>query len=92
MTAITLDLGQGAVTVLLALVGVITLIVQNVFTKRQQKVTATKAEEAANELKPNGGTSLRDAIDRIEANQETFKAQMDGIEARLATLEHPPAP
>jgi hypothetical protein len=70
-------------------IGVITLIVQNYFTKKQTKVTADAAQEVAKELKPNGGASLRDVADRMEANQEAAKLYMAAMEARLDHLEHP---
>ncbi len=79
--SISIDLGPGVVALLAPLVGVGVLIVQNHFTKKQTKVTATKAEESANELKPNGGASLRDAVDRIEAI-------VTDLANRVGTLEH----
>jgi hypothetical protein len=63
---VTFDIGPGVALLLTPLIGVVVLIIQNHFTKKQTKATAGKAEEAAQELKPNGGASLRDAIDRIE--------------------------
>jgi hypothetical protein len=80
-SAVSFDVGPGAVALLLPLVGVIVLIVQNHFTKKQTKVNAASAEESAKELKPNGGTSLRDAVDRIEV-------VVTDLARRVGTLEH----
>jgi hypothetical protein len=80
-SSVTFDVGPGALALLAPLVGVLVLIIQNHFTKKQTKVTATKAEEAAQELKPNGGASLRDAIDRIEV-------LVTDLASRVGTLEH----
>jgi hypothetical protein len=77
---VTVDIGPGVALLLTPLVGVIVLIIQNHFTKKQTKVTATAAEESAKELKPNGGTSLRDAIDRIEL-------VVNDLAKRVGTLE-----
>src|SRR5690349_18289985 len=79
--AVTFDVGPGAIALLAPLVGVVVLILQNHFTKKQTKVTAASAEVAAKELKPNGGTSLRDAVDRIEGI-------VTDLAKRVGTLEH----
>ncbi len=78
---VTFDIGPGVALLLTPLIGVIVLIVQNHFTKKQTKVTADSAEVAARELKPNGGASLRDAIDRIEV-------VVTDLANRVGTLEH----
>ncbi len=78
---VTFDIGPGVGLLLTPLIGVIVLIIQNHFTKKQTKVTADSAEVAARELKPNGGTSLRDAIDRIEV-------VVTDLAKRVGTLEH----
>jgi len=38
------------------------------------------------ESKPNGGSSMRDAIDRILENQEKLDARLDKVEQNLANL------
>jgi mannitol-1-phosphate/altronate dehydrogenase len=73
----------GAVSV--ALIGV---LVELVRTRRRAERTATVV---ATELAPNGGSSLRDAIDRIEARQEEstrrIEATLQSHGERLAKIE-----
>ena len=38
------------------------------------------------ESKPNGGSSMRDAINRILDNQEKLDARLDNVERNLANL------
>lgn len=63
---------------------------------------AWNAHEARRQMKPNGGSSLRDAIDRIEARQKTMvddvrdlKSDVSSVKAdvrdghqRILALEH----
>jgi hypothetical protein len=40
------------------------------------------------ELRPNGGSTVRDAIDRIEAIGAVLEARCEHIECRVLSLEH----
>jgi hypothetical protein len=91
------DVGPNLVTIVLAIVGLGTLYVQN---RRNNKVAveANKvAVEATKELKPNGGSSVRDAIDRIERQTLMTAIKVDALAERVGVVEHkideiPPQP
>lgn len=44
------------------------------------------------EFRNNGGSSLRDAVDRVEAKVDDLVATVRDHEARLKRLENPPKP
>lgn len=78
MFASTFDFGPGVISVVTVVAGVVTLFIQQ--------------RKANKELKPNGGSSMRDAVDRIEQNQVEFQGELAKIHDRLDGLEHPPVP
>lgn len=55
MYAATVEVGPNLVAVILALIAFATTVVNTILANKQRK-----------EMKPNGGSSLRDAVDRIE--------------------------
>lgn len=54
--------------------------------KRLAKIEGSQKEMMA-ELRPNGGGSLRDAVNRLEAGQEAAFGRLTALEARLNVLE-----
>lgn len=77
-------LGVAEGTVLAAVVPV--LIVQAV--QVWQQVRASKAaKSSAAELRPNGGASLRDAIDRLEHKVDRLHDRHDHLSGRITLIE-----
>lgn len=50
-------------------------------------IAAVSAWRAAKQTKPNGGSSMRDSIDRIESHVVSVEHQMDRVNSRLSALE-----
>ena len=46
-------------------------------------------DAARRELIPNGGSSLRDAVDRIEAKQHTMERRVEAVETALLSRPSP---
>lgn len=77
-------LGTAEATVLAAVVPV--LVVQGV--QVWQSVRAHKSSKAAAEqFKPNGGRSLRDAVDRLEHKVDKLHDRHDALSARITLIE-----
>lgn len=49
--------------------------------------TVYNSRRTGRQFKPNGGKTLRDAIDRIEANGKRLEAKVDKNGERIAVLE-----
>tara|TARA_R110000868_G_scaffold160658_2_gene390386 strand:+ start:652 stop:921 length:270 start_codon:yes stop_codon:yes gene_type:complete len=47
-------------------------------------------EQLAAQLLPNGGSSMRDAIDRIEANMANFNARLINVEDYITKPQNKP--
>lgn len=78
MNAFTVEIGSNLLFLVTPVVTALVIIIQNRFANKQ--------------LKPNGGTSLRDSIDRIEAKQTEHAATTTAVLERLDKLEHPLPP
>ena len=77
-------LGTAEATVLAAVVPV--LVVQAV--QVWQSVRADKSSKAAAEqFKPNGGSSLRDAVDRLEFKVDKLHDRHDALSGRITLIE-----
>jgi septal ring factor EnvC (AmiA/AmiB activator) len=48
---------------------------------------AAHVAEVADQVKPNGGSSLRDAVDRIERGLDALTARVDVNRERIETIE-----
>lgn len=48
---------------------------------------ARRVEDALKQLSPNGGSSLRDAVDRIEGRTSRIEERLEAIDARVGVLE-----
>lgn len=74
-------------------IGVLILFVAVAFTvifyARHIRLTVGKVEA---EFKPNGGSSLRDAINRLESKLDPLSATVANHEQRIKRLENPPKP
>lgn len=79
-----------------AIIGpLIVWLVQRVFTERRRhKENMRKMEQVAHELKPNNGTSVKDAVNRIESEVdrqtgtiEDLQNQQQNQGERIARLE-----
>jgi ElaB/YqjD/DUF883 family membrane-anchored ribosome-binding protein len=55
------------------------MIIRKVFFK----TLCEKLEKINQELRPNGGTSLRDAVNRIEKNQQELKQEAKDIRKKV---------
>lgn len=53
---------------------------------RLDGIESAQAAMAA-ELQPNGGGSMRDAVNRLETGQEATNARLTALESRLTALE-----
>jgi hypothetical protein len=74
-------------------VGVLILFVAVAFTvvfyARHIRLSVGKVEA---EFRPNGGSSLRDAINRLESKLDPIAATVANHEQRIRKLENPPKP
>jgi len=73
LLANSIDIGPNLLQAIIAVIGFVTLIA------RQEKVNRT--------LKPNGGSSIYDAIKRIEDRMDERTEIIENVLARLDTLE-----
>lgn len=78
MLAGTFDFGPGVISVVVAICGVVTLWIQQ--------------RKANKELKPNGGSSMRDAVDRIEQHSKRTDARFARIEKHIGLEPAPELP
>lgn len=72
-----ISLGQISVAVI-AIAGVISLLYRIFFKK-----ICDELDKINSELHPNGGGSMRDAINRIEKNQEELKTDVKDLRKKL---------
>lgn len=79
----TWDIGSNALSAIIVLAGIVTTIVQSTRSAQHSKRSADAASTVAKQTERNGGSTLRDAIDRIEQAQRDGKA---AAKADLATL------
>lgn len=63
---VTFEIGPGLVAVALALIAVIKTFVTAYQNRKQAEAVRQQVERYLREMRPNGGQSLRDAVDRIE--------------------------
>lgn len=87
----TFDIGPTLGASIASIVALVTLIYQQRKTRTEAKAAnegaqqaAQEAREAAKELKPNGGSSIKDAIDRMEQRQIAHTQRSD---ARFNRIE-----
>ena len=76
------DVGPNLVGLLAPLVAALVLWVQG-------RKAATAARSVAEQFGNNGGSTLRDAVDRIEKNVASTDARLGQIIERVGVLEHP---
>ena len=86
---LTIDIGSN----LLSLLGPVAVAAAVWFqgyknSKTQAEITANQAQ-TAKEFSTNGGSTMRDAIDRIERNVASTDARLGQMETRLSVVEHP---
>lgn len=79
---ITFELGPGLVAVALALIAVIKTFVTAYQNRKQNEVIKSQVERYIREMRPNGGHSLRDAIDRIEQIATGTQAEVTTLNAK----------
>jgi C4-dicarboxylate-specific signal transduction histidine kinase len=72
-----------AVGVLILLIGITVVVIRYA---RTIKVTVGKVEA---EFRNNGGSSLRDAVDKLQATLSPLAATVADHEQRITALEHP---
>jgi hypothetical protein len=73
-----LILGGQLGAAIIAITGAL-VIIRKVFFK----TLCEKLEKINQELRPNGGTSLRDAVNRIEKNQQELKQEAKDIRKKV---------
>lgn len=78
----TLDIGDNLLQAIITIVGLIGLYIA-------QRKGNRDAAQAAKQSVPNGGSSMRDAIDRIEAAVNEQSLRLGAVQERVAVLEHP---
>jgi hypothetical protein len=75
-----------AVGVLILLCGITVVVV------RYARTISLKVGKVEAEMRPNGGSSLRDSVDRVENLVNGLVATVANHEARIKRLENPPKP
>lgn len=83
--AATFDIGDNLTSVLLSLLSLLGII----FAGGAAVQAKRSAEEVRRQTQPNGGSSLRDAIDRTERAASLAASAAASLHSR-ATGEHPP--
>lgn len=83
-STVTFEIGPGLVAVALALIAVIKTFVTGRQNAKQAEQIRLQVATYIREMRPNGGASLRDAIDRIE--QHTAATQMVVAPLAISTL------
>lgn len=74
--------------VLLALVaGVITILVELIRTRRKAATVAVETAKVVHEVTPNSGSSMKDAVNRIEKTVDDMAASVSAHGERLAAVE-----
>lgn len=74
--------------VVVALIGALGgLLVELVRTRRHAEKARRDTERVVLQVLPNGGTSLRDAIDRIETDVRWMRGELTDHGERLAVVE-----
>lgn len=73
------------VSLIVAVIGAVALCIPVSLSYRRSGDARDEARKTSKQMENNGGSSLRDAIDRIELNQFRFEEKWD---RRFANLEH----
>ena len=77
-------LGTAEATVLAAVVPVLVVQTVQVWQATQARKTSRAAAE---QFKPNGGSSLRDAVDRLESKVDRLHDRHDHLSGRITLIE-----
>lgn len=95
MFASSFDVGPNLYAISVAMITLLTLI----WNTRKTAQAAKASEKAAAQLENNGGSSMLDKIDRIEASQHVILHELkahgeriDALETRKSDLPPPPLP
>lgn len=72
---------QVYVPIILGVLSIISIVVGFVYkaTKSFEKFIKTEVQEVAKELKPNGGSSLRDQVNKLEKSHNILDKKVDSI-------------
>lgn len=81
-----------AAQVLLAVGGLLILAAGAVVVVRFARTVRIGIGNISAEFRNNGGSSLRDAVDRVEAKVDDLVATVRDHEQRIKRLENPPKP
>lgn len=87
MTAATIELGGNALTAVLGLITLATLIVNNLTTRRgtaAAESAAAAATDAAAELKNNGGST---ALDKLQEGQRLLHEEVKALALRVDSID-----
>jgi hypothetical protein len=79
---VQLDIGPNLLQAIITIIGLVALYLN------QRKATRS-SDQAAKQSVPNGGFSMRDAIDRIESAQKAQTLQLAAVQDKVKVLEHP---
>lgn len=79
--------------ILVALIGAVGLILSGVLvelirTRRRADRVASQTQEVVRQVFPNGGSSMRDAVDRIGADVRDLRSEQREYGRRLALVEN----
>lgn len=88
---ITLESVNNWIALILGVSGVISLII-GIFIWVNRKLTTFikhEIQELAKEFKPNGGSSFKDQVNRLEAHHDDLKIKVDEIYDLLTTPTKP---
>ena len=69
------------------LAAVLPALIATLYGAWQSKRAATAIKTASAEYRPNGGATLRDAIDRVESSIERLHTRHDDLSARITLIE-----
>jgi hypothetical protein len=69
------------------LAAVLPVVIGTIYSAWQARRTQAAIKTAASEYRPNGGATLRDAIDRVEASVERLHVRHDHLSDRITLIE-----
>lgn len=89
---VTFEIGPGLVAVALAAIAVVKTFVTGHQNRKQAADVRNQVERYLREMKPNGGKSLRDAVDRIEQHVAATSAVVAPTAASTLIGDQVPQP
>lgn len=63
------------------------VVIGTIYSAWQARQAAVVAKRTSSEYRPNGGATIRDAIDRVESSIEKLHQRHDHLSSRITAIE-----